>query len=495
MTGLSKSRIAAYEQCPRRLWLAVHRSELAEIDAGAEARFASGDAVGAEACRQRPGGIMIGSDQGLRAALAATRTAIAENPARPIFEATFEHDGVLIRADVFEQMPSGGWRFTEVKSAGSVKDYHLGDLATQAWVIESSGYPLADALLAHVDTGFRLTIEHDYVGLFREVSVLETIRPVIAERPVVAAGAREMLASSEPDIAPGDHCWVPFTCPFTGHCHAQLPPPPEWPVTVLPGGGGKKWLAQGIDDLFALPREKLTSKVHQRVFDATLTGEPYHDAQGARAIIDSWAFPRTWLDFETIGFVMPRWVGTSPYGAVPFQFSAQIEQADGTCTERAFLDLSGGDPRRGCAEALLALPRTGAVIAYNAGFERNCIKGLAEAFPDLAEELMAIAERLVDLLPVTRAHWYHRDQRGSWSIKKVLPTVAPQLDYGELAVGDGMQAQEAYLEAANPDCTPERRAAIERDLRIYCGRDTEAMIVLARHLTGRTHDSIERGLF
>jgi hypothetical protein len=254
-------------------------------------------------------------------------------------------------------------------------------------------------------------------------------------------------------------------------------------VTVLPAGAGKKWLRHGIDDLFELPRESLTSPVHLKVFDATVSGVPYHDVEAARSMIGSWAFPRTWLDFETIGFVMPRWVGTGPYGAVPFQFSAQIEQADGTYEERAFLDLSGVDPRRPCAEALLTLPRSGAVIAYNAAFERDCIMGLAEACPDLTTDLMGIADRLVDLLPVTRATWYHRNQRGSWSIKAVLPTVAPELDYSELAVGDGLQAQEAYLEAIDPDCSALRKAEIERDLRVYCGRDTTAMIVLARHLT------------
>ena len=32
---------------------------------------------------------------------------------------------------------------------------------------------------------------------------------------------------------------------------------------------------------------------------------------------------------------------------------------------------------------------------------------------------------MVDLLPIYRNHYYHRDMRGSWSIKAVLPTVAP----------------------------------------------------------------------
>ncbi len=485
MVGLSKSRITAYEQCPRRLWLEVHRRELAAVDEGSQSRLIAGDEVGEEACRQRPGGILISDELGLQAAIAATRDAVVADRQRPIFEATFVHEGVLVRADILEFVPSEGWHLTEVKSAGSVKAYHLGDIATQAWVLEGNGLVLADARVAHVNTSFRLRTLGDYRGLFQHVSVLEQIRPIMAERSALVAKLQGMIDGEEPDITPGNHCTAPFSCSFIEYCSTGLAEGPEWPVTVLPGGAGKKWLEQGINDLFDLPREKLTSATHKRVLDATIGGRPYHEAATARSVIESWAFPRTWLDFETIAFVIPRCIGTRPYQAVPFQFSAQIENADRSYVERAFLDLSGGDPRRACAEALLELPTEGAVIAYNASFERNCIKRLAEACPDLADGLLAIADRLVDLLPVTRANWYHRDQRGSWSIKAMLPTIAPHLDYGELAVGDGMQAQEAYLEATRPDCDPDRKAQIERDLRLYCGRDTEAMIVLARHLADR----------
>src|SRR6266498_5276065 len=59
---------------------------------------------------------------------------------------------------------------------------------------------------------------------------------------------------------------------------SALPSGPEWPVTVLPNGGGKRWLAQGIDNLLAIDPTQLTSMIHRRVYDATLTGEVYHDA-------------------------------------------------------------------------------------------------------------------------------------------------------------------------------------------------------------------------
>ena len=170
---------------------------------------------------------------------------------------------------------------------------------------------------------------------------------------------------------------------------------------------------------------------------------------------------------------------------MPFQFSLHVEQADGSSEHREFLSLDGADPRKSCAEALLALvPQAGAVVSYNASFERGCIQRLAECLPGLSEPLLAIATRIVDLLPVTRACWYHRDQRGSWSIKAVLPTVA-SIDYGELQVQGGSGAQAAYLEAIDAGTTAERLDELDQALRAYCGRDTEAMMMLARRLVAR----------
>jgi hypothetical protein len=67
--------------------------------------------------------------------------------------------------------------------------------------------------------------------------------------------------------------------------------------------------------------------------------------------------------------------------------------------------------------------------------------------------------------------------QGSWSIKAVLPTVAPQLDYAQLGtVRDGSDAQAAYLEAIEPATTRARREQLRRDLLEYCRYDTLAMV-------------------
>jgi hypothetical protein len=51
------------------------------------------------------------------------------------------------------------------------------------------------------------------------------------------------------------------------------------------------------------------------------------------------------------------------------------------------------------------------------------VKEMAIRFPGLSNALLAINERVVDLLPIARERYYHPSQQGSWSIKKVLPAV------------------------------------------------------------------------
>jgi len=46
MRILSKSKLLAFRQCPKRLWLEIHRPELREDSAASQASFATGHLVG-----------------------------------------------------------------------------------------------------------------------------------------------------------------------------------------------------------------------------------------------------------------------------------------------------------------------------------------------------------------------------------------------------------------------------------------------------------------
>jgi hypothetical protein len=172
---------------------------------------------------------------------------------------------------------------------------------------------------------------------------------------------------------------------------------------------------------------------------------------------------------------------------IPMQWSCHRQEADGTLTPLPpFLDMQGEDPRRAFAESLVAaIGETGSIIVYNAGFERSVILGLADAFPDLAPALRAMADRLFDLLPFVRAHYYHPAMMGSWKLKRVLPTIAPELDYANLDdVQSGDMVEPVYFEMIDPATPAERRKVLEGALLTYCERDTLAMVRLAEFFAG-----------
>jgi hypothetical protein len=312
----------------------------------------------------------------------------------------------------------------------------------------------------------------------------------VAGRAGLARAAKGVAQGPQPDKTVGDHCSEPYPCPFTDHCQAGLPAGPAFPVEILPGQSGKataaRLVAAGVLDLRNAPRETFVAPKELRVYDASCSGVAFHDRAALVATTAGWAFPRYFLDFETIGPAIPLWAGTRPYQPIPFQFSCHVQAADGALAHQGFLDQSGADPRRRCAEALLkVLGERGAIITYNLATERGAIDHLAALFPDLRARLLDCVARLVDALPLVRAHYYHPQMLGSWSIKDVLPAAVPGRSYADLdEVADGRAAQRAFLEAIDAGTSAERRAALHGKLTAYCRLDTLAMVELLATLCG-----------
>lgn len=487
MPQLSKSKILAFRQCPKRLWLEVHHPELRD-DSGSEAVFRIGNEVG-EAARRvyDPEGVGTMIDvAALGFAEAFRRSAdLLRSGKGPVFEAGFSIDGALAFADVMLPVISGGvpgWRMLEVKSTTGVKDYHRDDLAIQAFLAVKSGVRLDSVAIAHIDNSFIYGGQGDYRGLFREVDFTEetSFRDVEVEEWL--KGAQAVAARSEaPEIAMGPQCADPFDCPFADHCSRDLPVV-EFPLSSLPNFSGRRREAVealGITDLGDVPDAFLTD-LQKRVRDVTISGKAWFDGAGAAAALAVHGFPAWFLDFETVMMPVPIWKGTRPYQQIPFQFSLHRVDADGTTSYGAFLDLGGEDPSQALAKALLdQAGEAGPVFVYNAKFERGVIHELALRFPGLATGLVAIADRIVDLLPIARNHFYDPRQHGRWSLKAVLPAACPGLSYDTLdGVADGQMAVEAYREAIAAGTAPERRSEIERELLAYCHLDTLAMLRL-----------------
>ena len=117
-------------------------------------------------------------------------------------------------------------------------------------------------------------------------------------------------------------------------------------------------------------------------------------------------------------------------------------------------------------------------------YEQTQLKALAAQFPDLAGPIIAIINRLADLLPVARGAVYFPDFSFSNSIKSVAPALSPGFGYDDLAhIADGAAASAAFAQmASGAIADPAEVARLRGALLAYCERDTMALVQVHRAL-------------
>jgi len=478
MATLSKSKLLLYRQCPKRLWLKLNRPDLLNINTANQSKLDEGIKVGDIARQVHSPGLFIetldSSD-----ALKLTQQALKDH--QPIFEAAFCHSEVFIRVDLL--LPkNNSYRLVEVKSSTSVQDYHLDDVTIQAWVMARAGLKPVSISLAFINNRFIYEGNNNYKGLLIEEDLSSYVGEHLESVPQWIEGAKKTLYSTkEPTISIGDHCTKPFKCDFVEYCSPK-DREVEYPVEILPYGKSKaaQLRAKGYKDLRNVPATELTNPKHLIVHAVTHSGMVFFDPKGSSQI-KALPYPRYYIDFETISFAVPIWIGTRPYMQVPFQWSCHVELNNEELKHFEFLDISVNDPRREFAESLInAVGTEGSVLVYNGGFEGARLKELASTFPDLSKELFSIVERFFDLLPFAREFYYHPDMKGSWSIKDVLPTVAPELDYSNLVIGNGSMTQGAYKKAIDQNISVHEKNELRTAMLKYCEQDTIAMVKLIK---------------
>lgn len=485
---LSKSRYISGTQCHLRLWYDTHRRDLATAPGEAlQAVFETGHEVGEVACRRFPGGHLVAHDHlHVPQALEETRQVIEAGAAPAVFEAAFEHERVLVRADVIERLPGGGWRLVEVKSTTRLKDVFLLDLAVQLWVLRGAGLDVREAAVLTLD---RSCV---YDGVRLDLDALFRMHPLLDEAGVyldsVGAQVPTMLGmlagSAAPDIAPGGHCFTPYTCPYHAHCTRDQAVP-EHGIDELPrltASRRTRLEAAGVEDIRDVPEDFPLTRLQRIVRRAVREDRAVVHGDIAGRLTEI-APPVRHLDFETFAPAIPRFVGTSPYDQIPFLFSVHTER-DGAPPEHAdYLHERGDDPRPVLVDRLIAaVGREGTICTYS-GYERRVLRDLAAALPERAPALRAILRRLFDLHPVVLNGYYHPGFRGSFSIKNVLPVLVPGMGYDDLEVAEGQTAAVRYAQALASDDRDERRRTFG-DLRAYCARDTLALMEL-RKVLGR----------
>lgn len=479
---LSVTRFVAGCLCHDLLWWLVHEPDAAELvpDITLEDRFEQGTQVGEVARSYVPGGVLIDLPHNeVEQRLAATREALASG-APAVYEATFVEDSVYAAVDILERKDRG-YNLIEVKSTTRVKDEHIPDVAVQVHVANKAGIDIQRVELMHLNSDCRYP---DLSNLFVREDITEHVDALLPSIPETIESQQQAIEGEFPAVGFGEHCLTGRDCPFHDRCWPEVDS--RHVLTLYRTDAATKWslLERGIESIHDLPPDVELNKLAQRQARAVKKGTAVLGPGMAQELAP---FDRrlAHLDFETVSLAIPVWEGCGPWAQMPVQFSCHREIERGKFAHHEFLAKSGEDCRKEMATALIeACHGAEAVVAYNAGFERSCLRSIAEAAPEHGAELQQIADKLIDPLKVVRNFIYDPKFLGSFSLKTVLPALVPELGYDDLEISQGLVAS-LYLSRLlfRPQMIPEEeRSTLRHNLLEYCKRDTAATVMLVERL-------------
>ena len=493
MKQLSKSKYAKYCQCPKCLWMSVYKPEEEVIDPQSEARFENGTEVGdlamgllgdyIDVTTNKPDGKLD-----LKAMLDKTQQLMADG-AENICEASFSYEGNYCAVDILHKT-NGGWAIYEVKSTSFPEfngnpaklDKYLPDVAYQKWVLTKCGVNVTGVFLVCLNSDYVRQGELDIQKLFVINEMDEMIANEYDKVEARQAEAKQLLQQTEePEMDIWEGCKKPYDCAFYNYCSRHLPSPSVFDMYRMQFSKKLEYYRKGMITYDDIKNEKLTP-VRRIQIDSSLANEPHINKDSIEKFLETITYPIYFLDFESMQPAIPPFDDMKPYQQICFQYSLHIiESEGGPLLHKEHLGVSGSDPRRALAEQLCQdIPMDVCTLVYNKSFECTRLKEMAEWFPDLAEHLLNIRENIVDLLvPFQQGDYYLPSMGGSFSIKRVLPSLFPDdpsLDYHNLEGGvqNGNDAMTIFpkIQYMSPDEQEKTRKALLE----YCCLDTYAMV-------------------
>jgi uncharacterized protein YaaR (DUF327 family) len=430
---LSKSKYLNGLQCLKYLWLIYNEPEkIPEFDDSTQRIFDQGHQVGELAKKLFPDGIDIPHDD-FSGNLKLTKQLLAKR--KPLFEPGFYQDNLFSRLDILNPVGEDAWDIIEVKSSTSIKDVNLHDVSFQRHCCENTGIKINRCFLAVVNNQYvkqgginptEYFVVNDITDQVNQIA--EGIDDRIEEMFTTIA------SPSCPEIRIGEYCNSPYDCPIT-LCWQHLP---ESNIFDLYRGGKKcyQMYYDGILKVGDISADYKLGQSQQIQKACELSGLPHIEKQVIKEFLGKIISPVYYLDFETISPVIPLFDGTRPYQKIPFQYSLHKVDEQGT-KHYSFLAEGRDDPRPALLKKLKKdIGKQGSILTYNQSFEEGVLREMAEVFPDYAEWVEETRWRMLDLLkPFKDFNYYHPEQHGSASIKKVLPAITGK-GYEGLAIAD-----------------------------------------------------------
>ena len=459
MTHLSKTNYITWRDCKKNAWLKIHKSEVYFANSLSDFEKQI---------------IEAGNEVDLLA---------REIFPHAQFQTKFESEQFLVITDIIEEK-SDGLHLYEVKATNEIdKKTHYHDLTFQVNVLESLGKKVLSANLAHLNKDYVRKGDLDLQELFQIEDVTETVRQMQDE-------VREEMDLAFAYLNQKDEPKGPCDCLNKGrsaHCTTfsySNPNVPEYSVHDLARIGlSKRKLTELVDsnifDIDSIPEDLKLSEIQENQIWTHKHDRPILSKENISEVFSDLEFPLHFLDYETFPSAIPRFSGYSPYQQIPFQYSLHIlDTPEAEPRHLDFLHTSTDDPTEKFADSLMNhVLGKGHVVVWHKGFELGRNKEVAERYPNSAKFFANLEDRVFDLEDIFKKQYYvHKDFRGSSSIKKVLPVLAPDLNYKDLNISEGGSAAEAWNRLITDNkIGDEEKEQIKKDLEEYCRLDTYAM--------------------
>lgn len=456
-------------------------------------RMNEGIEIGKMARSLYPNGALVNEGGNIRNA-EKTQQLMADKNIRVIFEATFIHGAYIARADILIR-EDNEWHLIEVKSSAYSDDKELDDkiddLIYTAMVISRCEIKLSKMSLLLVSKNYRPGMDnsHFFIDVDCSEQVNQRLFSFISSADIIA-NAFNMEHKPEPKLIL--HC---KKCEFfKTQCIGKNI---ENPVFDLPRitNSTKKFNAlaeENIHCIESIPQAFTLTDTQEITRMAVINKEPLINKEILNTLLDEIIFPAYYLDFETVSTAIPLYNDIAPYQEIVTQYSIhKISGTDGDEAHYEFLADHTKDDRKALAEKLITdIGNSGSVIVYHAAAEKKYIKNLANAVPELADELLTIIDRIVDLEVIINKSYYHPAFHGSYSIKVVLPVLVPEMSYKNLVIGDGQSANIIFAELARGKYSTTESGVLRKELLTYCKQDTLAMVEIHKKLADLAYDTV-----
>ena len=361
------------------------------------------------------------------------------------------------------------------------------DLAFQRIVLEANGYNIHKCQVLHANSKYRRDGDIDPNALTQITDVTDKVEKTLGKTEADATKAANLVNSDRiPDIDP----LLATSDAFADWLKIRKELEPKLPnnsIYNLPKIGhrvAKNLIAENIRTIDEIQKNSaLLSHGTAKYWKALSKGGQFINTLELRHFLDSIEYPVYYLDYETAASPVPIWDQTSPHQQVTFQYSLHIKRAPNTEIEHfEYLHGNTDCPIYGL---LLSLSKhigtEGTILVWNQSFEKKRNEEMAVYSPEHASFLSSVNDRVIDLMdPFKQDLIMDPAFMGSNSIKDVLPVMIPEFSYNNLEIKDGGSAASEWQRVTLSEAVD--KVTVYEDLKKYCERDTEAMVLIHEKL-------------